>query len=194
MEQPAQLAPRQHNRSRAVIALIAVTVALVLLILNWLYGELRWEQPGLDLLTLAVTFLLPLACLLILAACPPGRWRPFAAVLYVLAAGVGLLLLAGLCLVPLVWKVETLQTVPVGSSQIRIYRTNGGATTSFGIIVQQERSLLLGLKRVKELHSVSPAGMVNIKVVDSRHVRLSYPPYGDRRPNPVNVVVELREW
>jgi hypothetical protein len=45
------------------------------------------------------------------------------------------------CFEATVWK----------DSQVRLYRTNGGATTDFGVVIQQEKGLLPGILLVRRL-------------------------------------------
>jgi hypothetical protein len=40
-------------------------------------------------------------------------------------------------------------------SEVRLYRTNGGATTDFGVVIRQERTLLPGLLLVRRLDDFS---------------------------------------
>ncbi len=48
---------------------------------------------------------------------------------------------------------EPIQTVSTQSGDYRLYRTNGGATTAFGIVVRKERQILQGLLLVREVYS-----------------------------------------
>jgi hypothetical protein len=41
-------------------------------------------------------------------------------------------------------------------SEVRFYRTNGGATTDFGVVIRQERSLLPGVLLVRRLDDFYP--------------------------------------
>jgi hypothetical protein len=41
-------------------------------------------------------------------------------------------------------------------SEVRFYRTNGGATTDFGIVIRQERSLIPGVVLVRSLDAFYP--------------------------------------
>ena len=41
--------------------------------------------------------------------------------------------------------------IPWQGSEVILYRTNGGATTDFGVVIRQERTLLPGVKVVRNL-------------------------------------------
>jgi hypothetical protein len=41
-------------------------------------------------------------------------------------------------------------------SEVRFYRTNGGATTDFGVVIRQERRLILGVVLVRRLDDFYP--------------------------------------
>lgn len=48
---------------------------------------------------------------------------------------------------------ELLTQINLSDSSIRAYRTNGGATTDFGVMIRQEMKLIPGVLLVKVLHS-----------------------------------------
>jgi hypothetical protein len=75
--------------------------------------------------------------------------------------------------------------VAVGDSRVVVYRTDGGATTAFGILVRQEHEILPGVLRVAELASAYRAAHARVEVLDRDHVRLTVE---GRRPR----VVALR--
>lgn len=81
--------------------------------------------------------------------------------------------------------------IELGWTQVAAYQTNGGATTSFGMNVRQERRLFPGVLLVRELANVYPAYSVTIERPSNRIIRLTFPPYDGRRPTPVIVVKRL---
>ena len=82
--------------------------------------------------------------------------------------------------------------IELGWTQLAAYQTNGGATTSFGMVVRQERRLFPGVMLIRELAHVYPAYSVTIERPSNRIIRLTFPPYGERRPQ--TVIVEKRLW
>lgn len=51
-------------------------------------------------------------------------------------------------------------------SFIRLYRTNGGATTAFGVVIRQERTVLPGLLHVRPLDDIYPCSSLDATAVD----------------------------
>ena len=51
-------------------------------------------------------------------------------------------------------------------SVVRLYRTNGGATTDFGVVIRQERSLLPGVELVRNLALFYPCEVLNAVSTD----------------------------
>jgi hypothetical protein len=60
----------------------------------------------------------------------------------------------------------------------RLYRTNGGATTSFGLVLRKERVLVPGLKLVRNLRRYYPAYEGRFEAVADGRLRLVVEPYG----------------
>jgi hypothetical protein len=87
---------------------------------------------------------------------------------------------------------EQLEVVPLPAGQLAIYRTNGGATTSFGISVRQECRILPGVLRVRNVWGAYPAYEVRTQVLSPDRVRFSSPAYSDRRPGEIVEEVSLK--
>ena len=51
-------------------------------------------------------------------------------------------------------------------SVVRFYRTNGGATTDFGVVIRQERTLLPGVELVRNLDLFYPCDVLNAVSTD----------------------------
>lgn len=64
----------------------------------------------------------------------------------------------------------------------RLYRTNGGAMTSFGLVLRRERQILPGLRIVTVLRSYYPAADASLEFISSDRARLTVAPYGERIP------------
>lgn len=72
---------------------------------------------------------------------------------------------------------EKITEVQVGHSTLRLYKTNGGATTSYGLVARKETRLLRGLNVVEVLFSKYKASQGAFKVVDEHSVELEIQPY-----------------
>jgi hypothetical protein len=84
---------------------------------------------------------------------------------------------------------EQFSELPWKGTAIRLYRTNGGATTDYGVVVRQERRLLPGIMLVRTVDSfyhcesidveTTPSG---IRLADRRSYCGAFPPgYRDYR-------------
>jgi hypothetical protein len=51
-------------------------------------------------------------------------------------------------------------------SDVRFYRTDGGATTDFGIVIRQERALFPGVELVRNLDMLYPCYSLNARPAD----------------------------
>jgi len=51
-------------------------------------------------------------------------------------------------------------------SKIRLYRTDGGATTDSGVVIRQERTLIPGLLLVRRLDDFYPCGLLDAESTD----------------------------
>ena len=72
-------------------------------------------------------------------------------------------------------KISELRT---DSNYYRLYRTNGGATTSFGLALRKEKPLLAGLKLVTPLKGLYPASKGRLEKLTSETARLIVLPDG----------------
>lgn len=87
---------------------------------------------------------------------------------------------------------ERLSSIPFSNGGLTAYRTNGGAMTSFGIVVRQECVLLPGILRVRDVWSAYPAYEVSMRRIGADRFQFSTPAYGKRRRTEMREVVELR--
>ena len=69
---------------------------------------------------------------------------------------------------------ECINELPYEGSLIKVYRTNGGATTSFGIIVRKETRILPGILFVKQYLDLYPGDTVGIKIIDQNKLELKH--------------------
>ena len=55
------------------------------------------------------------------------------------------------------YSFEPVQSIEIEGKHYQVYRTNGGATTSFGIVVREQTKLLPGLFYEKNVYTAYPA-------------------------------------
>ena len=67
---------------------------------------------------------------------------------------------------------DPISIVAVNGTQVIAYRTDGGATTDFGIVVRQQRRLMPGLLIVRNLYSEYHAYNARLEVVGPKAVRV----------------------
>ncbi|NOU21483.1 MAG: hypothetical protein HOO93_06770 [Methyloglobulus sp.] len=72
-------------------------------------------------------------------------------------------------------KIDEIQGV---SNYYRLYRTNGGATTSFGLVIRKEIPIILGLKLVSPIKGFSPASKGRFEKLTPESARLVILPNG----------------
>ena len=154
------------------------------LMLNWQAGHLRFVNPSFNYLLFAAGQLVPFAVFLRLFRVRDREIRTlgFVIVTPVCFVSALLFLFAGLAFLDTAGSskdasCELQQTVAQVSPPVKVYRTNGGATTSFGILIQQERAVLPGVVWAEPLYYAYPAAEVDVKVIDRHHVRCIFPPY-----------------
>ena len=84
---------------------------------------------------------------------------------------------------------ERIHTIQLGQSHVNVYRTNGGATTSFGIVVRQERRLIPGLLITKIIYDAYPAYDAEVTTIGSDTITVSISPYRpNEMPSPVHTI------
>lgn len=126
----------------------------VLFYINRIYGVFTISLQRIDDLILALFLLMPLAMFLLASKIVQ---KPLRVICQAISVFVGILssirlifLVIGMLLIPYKgsWlgnkgdaSFELIKEFEVPHSNVAVYRTNGGATTAFGIVVRQERSL-----------------------------------------------------
>ena len=145
------------TRPLRFIALLAVVH--VLGCLNLFYPVVRLSFQFTNYFVFALLQLVPLK-IVHMASTRSGwsRWPVLVmgALLVMLAIplGVGAVGCAALA-VPADYSFERRQSVPTDVGAIAVYRTNGGATTAFGIVVRQECRVLPGVVLVRQFANES---------------------------------------
>lgn len=138
-------------------------VGHVLGLANWWYGSLRFSWPLANYGVMIIVFAAPALVL----------WRTIEIKRFAVSLSVSLLLLpwvlvSGLMLIStgLTFlqiavtgsdpSFEYLHSTQAGASRIAVYRTNGGAMTSFGVAFRHERLVFPGVRVVKGVGGFYP--------------------------------------
>jgi hypothetical protein len=67
---------------------------------------------------------------------------------------------------------ERIKVVRAETGTVAVYRTNGGATTNFGIILRQEAVIFPGVLLVRRLDHFYPASDASVEVIGPDQVRV----------------------
>lgn len=89
---------------------------------------------------------------------------------------------------------ERQQTMPTDFGTVTIYRTNGGATTAFGIVVRQECRVVPGLLVVRQLAHGYPADESHIELQSRGAVHIVFVDNGERPAARNDRIVHLRRF
>jgi hypothetical protein len=145
-----------------------------LLLLNYLYGGLRFTSPRANLLFMAVAGLLPLVALIgfpqirpkflrILSTCGFALFALSSCAIFVSAPLLG-------------WsRTELLYSQDIGSERIFVYKTHGGATTGNGIELKQEWFIAPGLLWSRRLVRLYPAEEFSLKALTDKEISVTHP-------------------
>ncbi len=71
---------------------------------------------------------------------------------------------------------EKIKEINKNNIYYRLYRTDGGATTSFGLVLRKENDLKIGLKIVKTIFSQYKARHANLEVSNNNQLKLVIQP------------------
>lgn len=177
-------------KSRRVLALLPIVLLAIYAAVLWNANDgkttpmLVFTSPLLNTMTVIVALLLPLPVFVLICVFWRGVLRGAGAIV------TGLLVPPSLLLALLIFYLgsyalraeadgsfERLRQVQAGRYVLAVYRTNGGATTSYGIVVRQELPLIVGLRLVRTIFmqdhasdaalTVNENGVVYIKLNES---------------------------
>jgi len=62
---------------------------------------------------------------------------------------------------------DQIEEIQWKGSEIRLYRTNGGATTDFGVVIRKEKNLFPGLLLVRRVDDFYPCYSMDGRATDS---------------------------
>lgn len=194
-----QLFALTKTNRRRIVVLSALTALYLVLVANWWQVWLRFESPRLNYVFMAFVFASPVILLWIVWTLDRGAPKAIAWILVpVSVASVWLFLGTGLLMAFWIPEVltsdidrsfERVRRERIDGESFSVYRTNGGATTSFGVVVRKEGVVFPGLVRVSPICGCYPADDVHLTRIDAETVRCEFPPYGPGRPDAVIVDV-----
>lgn len=194
------LLPRVRN-----LAFVGLLLLPLAAIANCRWATVRAERPFTNAMALIALLVVgPLAALLWAMA---DRFRqsqqPSSAAKLVLAATA--LVAAGIACLPVLLAVfllgltssdeafKRISSTSVGSGTVVTYRTNGGATTSYGIVVRHELPLPFGVKLTRELCSAYRAQTATVARTKTGAILVTIPTYG-QPPAIVTCVTKPKEF
>ena len=187
-------------RCRSRLAFLGAVLAVgvhIAIIANWLAPVgVRLPSGALNITVLLVALLLPSVALVLLVWLGRGVGRVVGVTLVTLFALPSFFLAALITL----WLgpggirlgddpgFVRLHDTKAGRYHVVIYRTDGGATTAYGICVRQELPLRLGLRLVREIYRSYPADDATVDVLAPDTVRVT----ADNYRNPDAKTFELQ--
>jgi len=180
------------RRSRPGLALCGSAVALsvyVAVVVNFVAPVgVRFASERVNTCVVFFALLLPsIAFVLILWQCQ-GAIRTAGAILVALPALPSLVPAFFLLAAGDPVSYERLHDIRAGRFHIVVYRTNGGATTSYGICVRQELPLGHGLSLVRAIYGATRAEDATVEVLTPNVVRI----VSDNSGNPEPKTVQLQ--
>lgn len=169
----------QVYKNRSIITLISLFFIFILL---WKIG-IRFSHPRLNYLAVGIMLLIPTACLLLHIRYKSIK-NTIIKILLILLSIITMFLFMGWLFLVTVWlpdilirnkdlSFELLKSETINNNTIRVYRTNGGATTNFGIVVREEKQLLPGIYQIKFIGSEYPAYDAHI-ILDKDDIVIDY--------------------
>ena len=165
-------------KTLAAKVMIVFAALFVLAMANIFLPVLRFSNQRANQATAILVFGIPLI-LTLLSFLIPNKWAKLVIVL-------GLLPVVGLCFVfqfflltdlqidgtPQYRSFDPISSVAANGTQIVAYRTDGGATTDFGIVVRQQRRLVPGLLVVRDLYREYHAHDAHLELAGPNSVRV----------------------
>lgn len=156
--------------SKNMRAILILVVIYMVIFLNWVYPVIRFENRSYNLIFMATSLVIPILCFL---------WsftikQLVLKIVAILSFGI-LSLISVLFILLIVLNIsfidangndpsfESLRAIQVEDYRILTYRLNGGAMSSYSILVRQEKELVLGLKLVRDIYSADHKGDVDIE-------------------------------
>ena len=70
------------------------------------------------------------------------------------------------------YTLEAIQEIQHNERKIKVYRTDGGATTAFGIIIQEEKQIAPGILLIDELFNQYRLDTIGIKLITGNKLQV----------------------
>lgn len=138
------------NYASFILLALAAPALLLRLAIGYLKGVWRWLT-----ISIAAVILLPVSLIVLYAASDMSE---------IYGSGVDL-------------SFEKIKEIKSGGHYYRLYRTNGGATTSYGLALRKEFLILPGVKLISLLQGFYPAYEARFEQVEPSKMRLIVSPY-----------------
>ncbi|MGI2169104.1 hypothetical protein ACROAE_02695 [Shewanella sp. MF05960] len=75
------------------------------------------------------------------------------------------------------YSFEEINRLKVGDQNYILYRTNGGATTSFGLVLRLERKMVLGINAVNVVYRKYKASESSLELTNDHQIKMQIQPY-----------------
>lgn len=170
--------PDERTSPAVKQALIALLAVFGLVWFNWTIPVLRFTSPAANLAFFALALLLPTVAAVLAWRVRPRHAR-LVAMCTLVPVAVGTLLLDVVVALMLVTTIQQreepgfalVRELVVDGRDLHVYRTSGGATRGYGVIVRQELPMLPGVRLVREVYRRYPAEDATIEATTADHVR-----------------------
>jgi hypothetical protein len=188
-----------HKWSWQTRCYIGLLIAYIGILVNWRAEVMRFESPAVNYVVMLIGLAVPIA-LVPLAFGFKGWGRKIVGAIFpLLLIPLSLLLgmfswimLADISNTGIDSSFERLECIQLPHSRVTVYRTNGGATTDFGVALRHEMTLLPGVLLVRRIESLYPAYEAKVTTSGGNIVKVVVAPYGDQVEQ--NLTLTLKRW
>jgi hypothetical protein len=172
----------------AIVTMLAIAFLHFLRACNYSHLGPHFLNQQIEGILASLPFFLPLICLVMLPYCSA---KPSLKVVL----GVILLPIAGISFI-FSFLASNGETSPVAIKQLPLKhtileasKTNGGAATDYGIVIEEQYRQIPGIKWIKKTYVEYPAYDVEMKAIDANHVECIFT--GTRDDKPKKVILEV---
>lgn len=138
---------------------ILLIVLYIIAIINFVYPVIRFDSRLLNNIFVIFVLLIPTVLMIKGFFFRSLVVKILNTLIWVIPCILGILLMPFI-IAPI--GFEQIKSLSLENSDIVAYRTNGGATTSFGILVRQEKNIIPGIKLVKRIYGQDHKDNVNM--------------------------------
>lgn len=169
----------------AVKMIFGLFAAFILMFANWCYPVVRFDFPILNAWFSLIWVFLPLLIIVLLFLIPVC-WTRILAMIFVVPLLYFMIFFGAIVSFNFFsilkegrdYSFEKIETVQYRGYRVSLYRTNGGATTDFGIQARQEIEIIPGLLIVRRIAMFYPAYSAHSQRMGKNKVLLIVQPYG----------------